>query len=217
MLTATFPFAQCFVSLKIRIYSLLIETCYSVVLVYQQNASWSCICCGLDSCSYYDRGWVLSPTWYEKNRFLGKSIAKKRNPLLSRNRLIKCHSTVSNKYLLHDICVAGMGFSKTNQVREPVLTRVGWKLDVRHCGLENSFPSLLRNDNLKTLVASHQNFSPLQLTWNCLFSFIWRHILLFLVFIFSMPGSPPYLLVLFCFLNTVSCFEVWPHLGISCS
>ena len=111
MLTATFPFAQCFVSLKIRIYILLIETCYSVVLVYQQNASWSCICCGLDSCSYYDRGWVLSPAWYEKNRFLGKSIAKKRNPLLSRNRLIKCHSTVTNKYLLHDICVAGIGSS----------------------------------------------------------------------------------------------------------
>ena len=49
---------------------------------------------------------------------------------------------VANKYLLHDICVAGIGFSKTNQVREPVLMRVGWKLDLRHCGVEGPFPSL---------------------------------------------------------------------------
>lgn len=112
--------------------------------------------------------------------FLESQLQK--NPLLSRNRLIKCHSTVTNKYLLHDMWVSAIGFAVLS-LAEPVLTWVGWK-SILSC------PFLPYKETCILWVSSQTISTYRELPASPNTGFTWRHVLLSSVPISSLQHCP---------------------------
>lgn len=94
-----------------------------------------------DFCSYYNgsRGGFYTQLVRRRIDYIESQLLK--DPLLNRNRLIKCYSMVTSKYLLHLSCRNKLSYIKSS-LAEPILARVGWKSVLSHRGIESPFPCL---------------------------------------------------------------------------
>ena len=118
LLTLNTPFSICSVSCLSRngdLYAVCWNwlICYFCLTAECQWKHWVLPYVTCLRCSYYNGGGGYTQLVIRRTQFLESQLQK--NLLLNRNRLIKYHSVVTNKYLLHDIWAAGIRFSILNQ------------------------------------------------------------------------------------------------------